>query len=106
VGRVLREGDDVAGFRVIHAPGHTAGHVIYFRESDRVALAGDLLANINFLTGREELHEPPRIFSTDHLQNRQSIRLLWSLRPSLVCFGHGRPLRDMTRLEKFVQAMK
>src|SRR5689334_14945295 len=34
VGRVLRDGDEVAGFRVIHTPGHTMGHVAYFRESD------------------------------------------------------------------------
>jgi len=45
VDQVLRDGDDVAGFRVIHAPGHTPGHVIVFRERDRVAIAGDVLAS-------------------------------------------------------------
>src|SRR5262245_6821486 len=50
VGRVLRDGDEIAGFRVIHAPGHTPGHVIYFRESDRVAIVGDVLVNMSFLT--------------------------------------------------------
>lgn len=106
VGRVLHAEDEVAGFRVIHAPGHTAGHVIFFRESDRVALAGDLLANINFRTGREQLREPPWFFSTDPLQNRRAVQLLLSLQPSLVCFGHGPPLRDPGRLERFVAAMK
>jgi glyoxylase-like metal-dependent hydrolase (beta-lactamase superfamily II) len=105
VSRVLADGDDLAGFRVIHAPGHTPGHVIFFREADRVALAGDLLANLNFRTGREGLVEPPWFFSLDPEQNRQSIRLLWSLQPKLVCFGHGPPLRDMGRLERFVHAM-
>ena len=55
VGRVLRDGDEVAGFRVIHTP----GHVIFWRDSDRVAVAGDLVANFR-LTG---LREPPTIFS-------------------------------------------
>jgi glyoxylase-like metal-dependent hydrolase (beta-lactamase superfamily II) len=65
VQRVLRDGDELAGFRVVHAPGHTPGHVIYFRESDRVALAGDVLANIHFLTGLPGLREPPKSFSAD-----------------------------------------
>jgi glyoxylase-like metal-dependent hydrolase (beta-lactamase superfamily II) len=102
VGRVLHDGDTVAGFRVVHAPGHTPGHVIYFRESDRVAIAGDVLANINFVTWRAGLREPPPFFSVDREQNRRSIRLLWQLRPSLVCFGHGPPLRRPELLEKFV----
>lgn len=106
VGRALRAGEEVAGFRVIHAPGHTAGHILFFRDADRVALAGDLLANINFRTGREQLREPPWFFSTDPRQNRHSVELLWSLRPSLVCFGHGPPLREPERLGQFVDRMK
>jgi glyoxylase-like metal-dependent hydrolase (beta-lactamase superfamily II) len=102
VGRVLRDGDEVAGFRVVHAPGHTTGHVVYFRESDRVAIAGDVLANVNVLTGRPGLREPPRVFSIDPALNRDSARKLLALRPSVVCFGHGPPLRDLGLLERFV----
>lgn len=102
VGRVLREGDLVAGFRVVHAPGHTPGHVIYFRESDRLALAGDLLANIHFLTWRTGLREPPGVFTVDAEENRRSIRKLLDLRPRIVCFGHGPPLRDVLLLEEYV----
>jgi glyoxylase-like metal-dependent hydrolase (beta-lactamase superfamily II) len=102
VRRVLREGDEVAGFRVVHSPGHTMGHVFYFRESDRVVIAGDVLANINFLTGRQGLREPPRVFSIDPALNRDSARNLLALRPSVVCFGHGPPLRDREALERFV----
>jgi glyoxylase-like metal-dependent hydrolase (beta-lactamase superfamily II) len=102
VGRVLRDGDRVAGFRVVHAPGHTMGHVFYFRESDRVVIAGDVLANINLFSGRPGLREPPRIFSVDPALNRQSAQLLLSLRPSIVCFGHGPPLRELGLLEQFL----
>jgi glyoxylase-like metal-dependent hydrolase (beta-lactamase superfamily II) len=104
VDQVLQEGDEVAGFRVIHAPGHTAGRVIYFRDSDRVAIAGDVLANIHFLTGRSGLREPPPSFSADPAQNRQSMGKLAQLRPSLVCFGHGPPLRNLESLQSFVEA--
>ncbi len=104
VGRVLRDGDEVAGFRVVHAPGHTPGHVLFFRERDRLAIAGDLLANINALTGKPGLREPPVFFSENPLENRRSLRLLVELKPRLVCFGHGPPLADMTLLEKFAAA--
>jgi len=105
VDRLLRDGDELAGFRVIHAPGHTPGHCIYFRESDRVTLAGDLLANIHFLTGRPGLREPPWFFSADPARNRQSIRLLADLNPSLVCFGHGPPLEDLSLLKRFAATL-
>jgi glyoxylase-like metal-dependent hydrolase (beta-lactamase superfamily II) len=43
VARPLSEGDEVAGFRVIHALGHAPGEVIFFRDSDRVAICGDVV---------------------------------------------------------------
>jgi glyoxylase-like metal-dependent hydrolase (beta-lactamase superfamily II) len=103
VGRVLREGDEVAGFRVVHTPGHTPGHVVYFRETDRVAIAGDVLANMNFLTLKPGLREPPPFFSSNTQENRASIRRLAALQPSLVCFGHGPPLYRTELLERIVE---
>jgi glyoxylase-like metal-dependent hydrolase (beta-lactamase superfamily II) len=105
VDRVLKDGDEIAGFRVVHTPGHTPGHVAFFRESDRVLIAGDVLANMNYLTGRPGLREPPAFFSADPERNRQSIRDLWQLRPSVVCFGHGPPLRTVTELERLVEGL-
>jgi len=102
VERVLRDGDEVAGFRVVHAPGHTPGHVMFFRESDRLVIAGDVLANLNFLTGKPGLREPPPFFSADVALNRRSIQKLIELKPSIVCFGHGYPLRESSALEQFV----
>jgi glyoxylase-like metal-dependent hydrolase (beta-lactamase superfamily II) len=101
VGQVLRDGDEVAGFRVIHAPGHTPGHVIFFRERDRVAIVGDVLVNTNFLRRRRFLGEPPAAFTVDVEQNRRAIQLLAELEPRLVCFGHGPPLRRLEQLEEF-----
>jgi glyoxylase-like metal-dependent hydrolase (beta-lactamase superfamily II) len=101
VTRVLHDGDEVAGFRVVHAPGHTPGHILFFRESDGVAIVGDVLANINFITLKAGLGEPPPFFCVDAAQNRRNIQTLVDLKPSLVCFGHGPPLQDMEELEQF-----
>jgi glyoxylase-like metal-dependent hydrolase (beta-lactamase superfamily II) len=101
VGRLLEAGDIVAGFRVVHAPGHTPGHVLFFREADGVCIAGDLLANIHFLTGRAGLREPPTLFSADAAMNRRSVQLLCDLKPRVVCFGHGPPLRTPELLHQW-----
>lgn len=106
VARVLHDGDQVGEFRVIHAPGHTPGQVIYFRDSDRVAIVGDVLANISFLTLKPGLRPPPSAFCTDPAQNRRSIELLASLNPTLVLFGHGPPLRKVEQLHWFVARMQ
>ena len=107
--RILRDGDHFmvgnVRFGVVHTPGHTPGHVVYFRERDGVAIAGDVLANMNFLTRRPGLLEPPRYFSVDWRLNRRSIRILRDLRPSLICFGHGPPLSDMSQLEHLVSRL-
>ncbi len=103
VAHVLQEGEEVAGFRVVHAPGHTPGHVILFRESDRVAVIGDVLNGMNLVTAWPGLHEPPAFFCTDVKENRRSIRRLAELRPSLLCFGHGPPLNDMNKFDRFLK---
>lgn len=105
VGRVLQEGDEVAGFRVVHAPGHSHGEVIYFRDSDRVAICGDVIRNMSYATGRPMLAEPPGIFTYDPAENRRSIRKLADLNPSLILPGHGPAVTDMGKFERFVAAL-
>jgi len=106
VGRTLSEGDELAGFRVIHAPGHAPSEVIFFRESDRVAICGDVVNNMNLLSGRKGFCEPPVPFTLDPAENRRSIRKLLELEPSLVCAGHGPPLRDLSGLERLVASFE
>jgi hydroxyacylglutathione hydrolase len=102
VARALVEGDEVAGFTVLETPGHSRGHVAYWRESDRVLILGDVLNGMNVLTGRHGLHEPPLVFTPDPARNRESARRLARLRPLLTCFGHGPPLRDPGTLADFI----
>ena len=89
---------------MIDVPGHSPGHVAYWREHDRVLILGDVLCNMNLLTLRTGLHEPPGIFTVDPAQNRRSARRLVELGivPELVCFGHGPPLRDAKAFTRFI----
>jgi hydroxyacylglutathione hydrolase len=105
VDRVLEEGDEVAGFRVVHAPGHAPGEVIFFRDSDRVAICGDVVRNISYLTGRTMLGAPPDDLTPDPAENRRSIRKLAALEPSLLLPGHGPPVTDMTAFQRFAAAL-
>jgi glyoxylase-like metal-dependent hydrolase (beta-lactamase superfamily II) len=41
VGKVLREGDLVSGFRIIATPGHTRGHVSLLRDGDGLLFTAD-----------------------------------------------------------------
>ena len=77
----MNDGDEVAGFRVVHAPGHARGEVIFFRDSDRVAICGDVIRNMSYATGLPGIKEPPEIFTYDPAENRRSIRKLAALEP-------------------------
>src|SRR5438093_3832225 len=83
VARALEEGDEVAGFEVLHVPGHSPGHLAYWRERDRVLVLGDVLNNMDVATGMRGLHEPKVIFTPDPARNRESARRLAALEPGL-----------------------
>ena len=106
VARELREGDALGhGFVVLEVPGHSAGHVAFWREADRTLVAGDVFFNLHMLTTAPGLREPPRALTLDPARNRDSARRLAALEPALVLFGHGPPLRDPARLARFVATL-
>lgn len=106
VDRRLVAGDEVAGFRVVDAPGHTRGHVVFWRESDGVLIAGDVVNNMDVLTTITGLQLPKDWLTPDPALNRASARELADLgEPSLVLFGHGPPLRDGARFRAFCAAL-
>jgi hydroxyacylglutathione hydrolase len=105
VDRRLHEGDEIAGFQVLDVPGHSAGHVAFWRESDGVLILGDVLTNIDQLTGLPGLHEPKPYLTPDPERNRRSAKRLVDLEPRLVLFGHGAPLRDTRKFVDFVERL-
>lgn len=106
VARVLRDSDVVGGFTVVETPGHSPGHLAYWRESDRVLVLGDVLFHRNPITTRKGLAEPYRWLVFDHERNRESLRRLADLEPELICFGHGAPLGDAEVFQAFVGGVR
>lgn len=98
----------MSGWRWIHTPGHTTGHVAFWRESDRTLLSGDAVITTrqesaySVATQKPELHGPPQYFTPDWKAAGESVRRLAALDPELVVRGHGRALRG----EKMRTALK
>ncbi|HSD80822.1 MAG TPA: ester cyclase [Solirubrobacteraceae bacterium] len=94
----VEEGDELAGFEVVHLPGHAPGMIALWRETDRVALTSDCFYTLDPQTGRKG---PPRVphdaFNLDTEQARASIRKLASLRPFAAFPGHAEPLKGDVR---------
>lgn len=85
------------GWRWIHTPGHTPGHISLFRENDRVLIAGDAFVTVrqdslySVFTQKQEINGPPRYFTTDWSQAKESVKKLESLKPAVAITGHGLP---------------
>ena len=105
VARTLVEGDQVGGFTVLETPGHTPGHLAFWRERDGVLILGDVLFHRNPVTRRRGLSEPFRWATYDRAANLDAAGRLAALRPSVVCFGHGAPLRNPGAFKVFVSTL-
>jgi glyoxylase-like metal-dependent hydrolase (beta-lactamase superfamily II) len=86
------------GWRWIHTPGHTAGHVSFFRDSDAALIAGDAFVTtrqesaLAVLEQRLEIHGPPAYYTPDWVAARRSVEDLKALEPALAITGHGLPM--------------
>lgn len=87
------------GWRWLHTPGHTPGHVSLWREADRMIIAGDA-----FITTRQEsayavaaqtaeMHGPPMYYTTDWEKAGASVEMLARLEPEIAITGHGPAMR-------------
>ncbi len=103
------------GWKWIHTPGHTKGHISLFREKDRVLIAGDAFSTTkqeslwSVLTQREQISGPPQYLTTDWQSAERSVQHLRDLKPSLVIPSHGKPMKgeELTKhLELLVNHFK
>jgi glyoxylase-like metal-dependent hydrolase (beta-lactamase superfamily II) len=87
------------GWRWVPTPGHTPGHVSFFRDADRTLIAGDA-----FVTTRQEtlfgavgkpveVGGPPAYYTPDWANARWSVGQLAALNPAVAATGHGLPVR-------------
>lgn len=85
-------------WRVVPTPGHTPGHVAFFRGSDRVLITGDAVLTVDLnsvpglLAGRHRVAGPPYISTWDWPAAKRAVATLASLRPAVLACGHGRPV--------------
>jgi glyoxylase-like metal-dependent hydrolase (beta-lactamase superfamily II) len=93
----VEEGDEVAGFKVLHFPGHAPGLIGLWRESDRVAIVSDVVYFVDSARLKPlpegEASVPHPAFGQDLARSKESLRKLAALEPKLVVAGHAEPLR-------------
>jgi hydroxyacylglutathione hydrolase len=94
----VAEGDEVAGFEVVHLPGHAPGLIGLWRASDRLALVSDTFYTLDPQTGiKGKARVPHGAFNQDTEQARASIRKLAALEPATAWAGHVNPITGDVR---------
>jgi ribonuclease/clavin/mitogillin len=94
VGLSLEDGDTLPvgslRLRVVHTPGHSAGHICLLLEEERVLFSGDNVLGI----GTTAIAPPPH---GDMAQYLDSLRKMEELDAALICPGHGPIVRQPGR---------
>jgi steroid delta-isomerase-like uncharacterized protein len=88
----VAEGDEVAGFHVVHLPGHAPGQIALFRPSDRLALTTDAFYTLNFWSRDCPAYVPLDAYNLDTAQARRSLEKLAALEPAAAWPGHAEPI--------------
>jgi glyoxylase-like metal-dependent hydrolase (beta-lactamase superfamily II) len=94
------------GWRWIHTPGHTVGHVSLFREEDRLLIVGDAFCTVNqqsimsVVRQKPELTGPPAYYTPDWVAAKASVQVLAALHPNTLAPGHGHPMTGAEIPEK------
>lgn len=87
------------GWKWVHTPGHTEGHISLFRESDKTIIAGDAFTTTkqesltSVLTQREHIKGPPAYLTTDWAAAKKSVQVIKELNPKLAIPSHGLPMK-------------
>lgn len=97
------------GWRLIETPGHSPGHVSFFRESDRALIAGDAITTVRqcnmvaMISQEPEVWLPPEYYTCDWDKARESVEKLVDLEPNVIAAGHGKPMRGDMALNQLQQ---
>jgi hydroxyacylglutathione hydrolase len=104
----VSEGDRIAGFEVLHFPGHAPGLIGLWRESDRLAIVSDVVYLVDSARLRPlpegEASVPHPAWAWDHARAKESLRRLAALEPEVVFPGHEGPLRGQNLRETLERA--
>ncbi len=92
-------------------PGHTEGQIVLFRESDRVLIAADSFTTVkqesllSVLSQHEKVSGPPKYFTTNWEQAKQSLQKIIDLNPRLAIVSHGQPIEGENLKQQLDQLM-
>ena len=104
------------GWNWVFTPGHSPGHVAFFRATDRALLAGDAIATMNMdswiemAVKQRELAPAGNPFISDWEKYVASVQTLAELEPLTLGAGHGYPMSggelagDLERFARHVSA--
>lgn len=99
-------------WRWLHTPGHSPGHVAFFRDNDRALIAGDALATMNMdsyvgmITKEQQLSPAGAPFICDWDAAARSVELLAGLEPVTLACGHGYPMGPVSGDEDVASEME
>jgi glyoxylase-like metal-dependent hydrolase (beta-lactamase superfamily II) len=90
-------------WQCIPTPGHTPGHIAFFRAKDGVLITGDAIvtADLNspwgmlswvFHTNKLKMSGPPRYSTWNWRKAKASVAVLGKLKPRVIGTGHGAPM--------------
>lgn len=85
-------------WEAVLTPGHTPGHVAFFRWNDHVLVSGDALVTVDvnsplgFITKKQTVAGPPRYATWNRALAKRSINALARLEPRVLAGGHGVPI--------------
>jgi glyoxylase-like metal-dependent hydrolase (beta-lactamase superfamily II)/predicted ester cyclase len=99
ISHTVNEGDELAGFRVVHFPGHAPGMIGLWRESDRLALSSDCFYTLDMWGRDSDAHLPDPVYSLDTDRARESVLKLAALEPAAAWPGHAKPLTGDVRAQ-------
>jgi len=99
---MIKEGDNLSGFSVLHMPGHTMGSIALYDSKRKVLFIGDTLGCRDGV-----VQSPSKNVTMDMNQAYRSIEKLKDLDFIVMLSGHGEPLRSnaSAKVTEFINQM-
>lgn len=102
VDKFLKDGDSVGPLQILHAPGHSPGHLALFWKERRTLFAGDAIATW------PELGLGWPAFNLNPRQHHHSLLKLNELGADVVAVGHGEPAtgEQVAKLQTMIRSAR
>jgi glyoxylase-like metal-dependent hydrolase (beta-lactamase superfamily II) len=84
---ILKEGDEIAGLKVIHCPGHTEGSMCLYKPGE-ILFVGDVVRT----DGSGHVKGPTKMMSLDIEEAWESVGKIAKLEFDILLPGHGKPI--------------